>query len=98
MVTPVQKSVLVAQLVRTLVDFRKHADENTGPDIDVRLYVESGDQNWWVSSGDVQYDNVTADFCAAASLAVGMTNDDVIHVAQTMLDDIDDQIAEQEGE
>lgn len=89
--TPVPKIELVTALHRSLNEFRKIANDDTGPDLDVRLCVDIGDQNWWLATGDVQYDTVHGDLCAAGTLWVTMTHEEVVEVATELMTEIDEQ-------
>ncbi len=94
-VTPVRRTELIRRLTDALSAFRRIADDATGPDLDVRLYVEPGDSSWWLSTGDVQYDQMSADLCAAHLLWVSMTPQEVGEVADALLQDIDFQHGEE---
>lgn len=88
---PLNPRVLARQLTAALVDFRKHANGDTGPDLDVRVVADLGDETWWLATGDVQYDTVHGDLCAAASLHCSMTPEEVAEVAKELCTEIDEQ-------
>jgi hypothetical protein len=81
-----------------LAYFRRIADDATGPDLDVRLVVDVGDESWWLATGDVQYDTVHGDICAAATLCVSMTPEELREVRSELLNDVENQRADFTGE
>ncbi len=91
---PLNRRTLCAQLKGALREFRRIADDDTGPDLDVRVVVDVGDNTWWLATGGVQYDTVHGDVCAAGTLCVSMTPDEVDEVAGQLCDEVDDGVAE----
>jgi hypothetical protein len=94
---PVRKIDLVTQLTRARNEFAKapSSDERT---LDVRLVVDFGDQAWWLATGDVQYDTVHGDACAAGALWASMGLEDLDSLATELLSDIDNQAADYEAD
>lgn len=91
---PIRHGKLDAMLSSALAEFRRIADDNTGPDCDVRLVVDVGDQEWWLATGDVQFDTVHGDLCASAILSVSMTPEELREVRSELVNDIENQHAD----
>jgi hypothetical protein len=94
---PLNPRILTAQLTAAFVEFRRIADDATGPDLDVRVVADIGDSHWWLSAGDVQYDTVHGDICAAGTMWVSMDSSEIRELAVQLCDEIDSLLADFEA-
>lgn len=97
-VTPINVRKLDALLSQELDAHRRIANTDTGPDFDVRLVVDVGDDAWWIATGDVSFDTVHGDLCAAATLCVSMTREELRDVRSQLINDIENQRADFDAE
>lgn len=70
---------------------------------DVRLVVEARDDDvlgttWHISSGDVSYDTVHGIACGAGTLHVKATDDEIAALADDLISQVEDQLAEASDE
>lgn len=84
-------------LVEMLLNVRDYLLEEDLEETDVRLVMWDGGA-WDLKEGDVQYDTAIAPYCAASIVTIQDDLESIEDKADGLIADIEDCIAESEGE
>lgn len=83
----------VRWLYRLLIGCRAETRRMKLEEMEVRLVAHEGGV-LWINTGDVQYDTHHGAACAAGSVTPESTEDEMFGTAESMVDDVCDQLSE----